>query len=138
MMVMNAPHRKSPSYPTERQTVPPVAWVVLGLVVCVVLAVGVWAALRTTQQKVTAQLIGFTQTDEKTVLVQYQATNQSEEAARCTLQAYNDKYTVIGLAEDVVPTTDHRGVRREVSIQVQEPILTVDVTSCSHSVSNGS
>jgi Domain of unknown function (DUF4307) len=102
------------------------------LAVLVAAAVGwfAWASY-SGRQSATGTDVGFVVVDDSTVRVTFDVTKPKDATARCTLEAMDSGFGVVGTVQVRVGPSDHGVVRQTATVRTTNRATTGRVTSCS-------
>jgi len=99
----------------------------VGLVVAVLVA---WWTLRNEGQRITATTIGYRVESNTTVTVSFDVSRPPGLAVTCAVRALDGHFTVVGVADIVVPPEGERVVHLEKAVRTTSRAVTGVVQDC--------
>jgi len=122
--------------PAERYGERPAAWrrpasvLAVALLAAAGLAWVVWAGLHQANAPIRWNDVGFSVVDDSTTRVTFDVITDPGTAATCRVEAVNQAYAVVGVAQVEVGRADTKVTRHSVQVATQERAASAGVKSC--------
>ncbi len=106
-------------------------WWVIGTVgIVAAIALVTWLTLLSVAGQVTSTVTGYRVVDDTRVILDFDVTRPKGEAVRCTAQALDSGFGVVGTLEVDVPAAGASTVHRHVTIRTASRAVTGTVDTC--------